>query len=95
MANKEWVRVKDKRTGHEYSVVNVNADIHEVLDKPAARRNGRPLAAKPNISRKKSEPPVVEGEGQGQSAGTLTATPPAGGNETTSTGRSKSKGGQN
>ena len=46
---KEFKRVKDKRTGHEYSVVNVDKENHEVLDKPAVGRNGKPLPAKPMV----------------------------------------------
>jgi hypothetical protein len=47
----DWVRVKDKRTGHEYSVKNVNNKIHEVVvKKPGARSDGKPLKAKPNVS---------------------------------------------
>lgn len=43
-----WTRVKDKDTGHEYSVAFVNPEAHEVLDKPGADRFGNPLPAKPN-----------------------------------------------
>jgi hypothetical protein len=46
----EWVRVKDKRTGHEYSVKNVNEKVHEILDKPAVKANGKPMLAKPHRS---------------------------------------------
>jgi hypothetical protein len=43
----DWVRVKDKRTGHEYSVASPDSDVHDVLDKPAADAGGQPLPAKP------------------------------------------------
>lgn len=42
-------RVKDKTTGHEFSVVNVNEDAHILLDKPGEDSFGRALPAKPNI----------------------------------------------
>jgi len=46
----EFVRVRDKDTGHEYSVVHVQ-DHHEVLkDKKAVDANGRPYPAKPKTS---------------------------------------------
>jgi len=52
----EWTRVKDKRTGHEYSVAHVNEDAHEVLgDKPATRRNGKPLPAKPRVRARRGQ----------------------------------------
>lgn len=43
----DWTRVKDKETGHEYSVAVV-LDSHEVLQKDAADRSGNPLPAKPS-----------------------------------------------
>lgn len=43
---KKWVRVKDKKTGHEYSVVHVDPDKHDVIDKPAASRTGKPFGPK-------------------------------------------------
>lgn len=45
-----FVRVKDKATGHEYSVRHPNPAKVEVLDTPAVDRNGRPLPAKPKTS---------------------------------------------
>ena len=42
----EFVRVKDKATGHEYSARRPDLDKVEVLDKPAVDRNGRPLPPK-------------------------------------------------
>lgn len=45
----KFYRVKDKDTGHEYSVVTVNEDAHTLLDKPGEDAFGRPYAAKPNI----------------------------------------------
>lgn len=47
MPDKPWIRVEDKRTGHQYSVRNPNEQHHKVLDKPAATADGRPLPAKP------------------------------------------------
>lgn len=45
----EWVRVKDKETGHEYSVpADQVVDGLDLLDKPGADRFGDPLPAKPN-----------------------------------------------
>jgi len=43
-----WTRVKDKDTGHEYSVAVVVDEAHEVLQKPATDRLGVPLPAKLN-----------------------------------------------
>lgn len=45
----DFVRVRDKRTGHEYSVRHVTKN-HEVLDKKAVNANGKPLPAKPKTS---------------------------------------------
>jgi len=45
MATK-FVRVQDKRTGHEYTTAHVDTENHTVLDKPAVGRNGKPLKAK-------------------------------------------------
>lgn len=45
----DFVRVKDKATGHEYSTSHVT-DNHEVLDKRAVDANGRPLPAKPKTT---------------------------------------------
>ena len=57
----DFVRVKDKETGHEFSLAarSVNADLHDVLDKPAVDANGRPLPAKPHINLPKAA--VAEG----------------------------------
>ena len=42
----EFVRVKDKATGHKFSTRNPNSEKIDVLeDEPAVDRNGRPLAA--------------------------------------------------
>jgi len=46
-----WTRVKDKATGHEYSVQVVNEEAHTVIDKPAADDFDRPLPAKHNINK--------------------------------------------
>ena len=44
-----WTRVKDKETGHEYSVEVVDPEAHEVLTtKDGADRFGNPLPAKLN-----------------------------------------------
>lgn len=67
MARITWVRVKDRATKHEYSVVEsaVNEDAHQVLDKPATTRDGRPLPPKhykplSNKSGPKAETPEKE-----------------------------------
>lgn len=43
----EYVRVKDKSTGHHYTVLaqeaEVNADLYQVLKQPAVNENGDPL----------------------------------------------------
>lgn len=42
-----YVRVKDKQTKHEFSVVApANESIYTVLDKPATRADGTPLPPK-------------------------------------------------
>lgn len=52
----KFVRVKDKKSGHEFTVAEVRladkrfADAVEVLDKPAVNASGKPLPAKPNVS---------------------------------------------
>ena len=47
----EYLRVKDRDTGHEYSVVAsaFNADAHERLEKPAVSCDGTPLPPKHNV----------------------------------------------
>jgi hypothetical protein len=61
MSDAQFIRVKDKRTKHQYDthVSKVNPEIHEVLDRfePAIR----PRAVKPFVSRKSSAPKAVEG----------------------------------
>lgn len=43
----DWKRVRSKRgPGHEYSVQVVDPNRHDVVDKPAADSQGRPLPAK-------------------------------------------------
>jgi len=43
------LRVKDKVTGHEYSIRAASLDdTHEVIDKPAVGPGGHLLPAKPN-----------------------------------------------
>lgn len=43
----EWVRVKDKSTGHHYSVLSTeaenNPDAYQVLKQDAVDHNGDPL----------------------------------------------------
>jgi hypothetical protein len=58
----DWVRVKNKVTGHQYSVARALRSAEEAVDKPAVGRNGKPLPAKPNTSPPKSAPvqPVVK-----------------------------------
>lgn len=48
----EYVRVKDKQTKHEYSVVAsaVNEDAHQVLKRPATNPDGTPLPPKHHVS---------------------------------------------
>lgn len=43
----DFVRVKDKTTGHEFSVRHPNLARVEVLDEPAVDNEGRSLPAKP------------------------------------------------
>ena len=43
----DFVRVKDKSTGDEYSARRPDLNKVEVLDEPAVDRNGRPLTGKP------------------------------------------------
>lgn len=45
----EWTRVKDKVTGHHYSVTVVDPERHTVLKQPATTLDGRPLPAKPRV----------------------------------------------
>lgn len=47
----EWVRVRDKRTKHQYSVTKAKADSDkelEVLNAPAVDINGNTLPPKPH-----------------------------------------------
>jgi hypothetical protein len=47
----EWIRVKDKTTKHEKSIVaGSSLDGWEVLDKPAANPDGTPLPDKHYIA---------------------------------------------
>lgn len=46
----DFTRVKDKITGHEFSVRWPNPDQHDVLDKDAVDANGDPLPPKPKTS---------------------------------------------
>lgn len=45
-----WTRVRDKGTGHHYTVAVVDPERHTVLKQDAVDINGRPLPAKPNVS---------------------------------------------
>lgn len=51
----EFVRVRDKATGHQYtlgaSTVEAEPHLYEVLKKPAVDTQGVPLPAKPNLQR--------------------------------------------
>lgn len=46
----EYVRVKDKETGHEYSTNRYSADVHTKLDKPAVGPGGEVLPMKPKTT---------------------------------------------
>lgn len=61
----EYVRVRDKKTGHEYSVVRsaLDEESQVVLDKPAAWPDGRPMEPKYRIpSLSKSTTAVTDKE---------------------------------
>lgn len=59
----KWVRVKDKMTGHEYTVARVNESLHEVLeDKPATSKNGRPLPPKYHVKKDGTAAPAENKE---------------------------------
>lgn len=58
-----WTRVKDKRTGHQYSTAHVDSEHHEVLkDAPAVDAMGNVLPAKPNVNQKAS--PASDSKGK-------------------------------
>jgi hypothetical protein len=42
-----WTRVRDKVTGHHYTVATVNPEKHVVLKQDALDANGRPRRMKP------------------------------------------------
>lgn len=48
-----WTRVRDKETGHHYSVVDV-LDHHQPLKQPALDANGLPLPPKPRVESARS-----------------------------------------
>lgn len=50
-----WTRVKDKRTGHHFTVATVYPERHDVLKQEAVDVHGRPLPAKPKINPKAAE----------------------------------------
>lgn len=54
----EFQRVKDKFTGHEFSVRYPDPQQHEVIDKDAVDLNGDPLPAKPktNVGSERAKP---------------------------------------
>ena len=56
-----YVRVKDKATKHEYSVVAsaVDPEHQDVLDKPATNCDGTPLAPKHYVALKSLSSPQV------------------------------------
>lgn len=64
-----WVRVRDERTGHEYTVSALQAEIEpalHVLEKPAVGPDGHLLPAKPRIpkaptTKPTQKPTTIEG----------------------------------
>lgn len=54
MADTGPFRVKDTETGDEYTVRVVYSDTQKIIDKQAARSDGRHLPAKPNIGKRSS-----------------------------------------
>lgn len=46
----QFVRVRDARTGHQYTTARVDPEHHKVLDKPAVNRSGKPLPPKPHVA---------------------------------------------
>jgi hypothetical protein len=60
----DFVRVRDKRTGHEYSVRRPHPQHHEVIDKPAQSRNGRALRDKPRVDLAGAPDPRPQSAGQ-------------------------------
>lgn len=74
----EWIRVKDKKTGHEQTI---NKDLFdegefERLDKAATDTEGRPLPGKPNANLPKAQPPDTDAAGTADNA-TDTSVPAA------------------
>lgn len=64
----KYVRVRDKQSGHELSVIaSAAGDGYEVLDEPATARNGVPLPPKHNTGKSK---PVATKEKPGRQADT-------------------------
>ena len=55
----QFVRVRDKVTGHHYStseaLAKANPDRYERIGQPAADINGRPLDPKPNIKQTRTK----------------------------------------
>lgn len=49
--SEEWTRVRDKETGHHYSVTYVDPERHQVLKQPATDEFGRPLPYKPRVEK--------------------------------------------
>lgn len=63
----EFVRVKDKTTGHEFTVRHPNLAKVDVIDSRALDANGQPLPATPHVpeatpapAKKKTQTPGVE-----------------------------------
>ena len=69
----EYLRVKDKDTKHEYSVVASAHDpeFQTVLDKPATQADGTPLPMKPYVDPKSLSSKALSSTNptSGQSAG--------------------------
>lgn len=58
----KFVRVRDEKTGHEYTTARVLKG-HKVLeDKPAVDADGRPLPAKPRVAKSGAVKPAPAGE---------------------------------
>lgn len=65
----EWIRVKDKETGHHYTVAHVDTSRHEVLkDHKAVDANGRPLPTKHNVNPKTEQSDKQSDKQSGQNA---------------------------
>ena len=58
MADEDYVRVRDKDTGHEYSIMrrSVDRDAHELTQKKAVDDGGSPLPPVHNLAVGQPEP---------------------------------------